>query len=90
VTCNISENAQKLAQQLVTFLAPCLVRLDAFVDTRLMRTFVQTIAVIITFRHRANGLLLSELGAYLESPAHAQQARNASVTCCIAPSGPQS
>ncbi len=32
---------------------------------------MRTIAAIIEFRHRANGLLLTELGAYLESPAHA-------------------
>jgi hypothetical protein len=37
----------------------------------LVRTFVQIIAVILTFRDRANGLLLSELGGYLLSPEHA-------------------
>ena len=44
------------------------VQLDAVLDKRLVRTFLATIQVIITFRERANGLLLSELGAYLETP----------------------
>jgi hypothetical protein len=63
--------ARHLSQELLGFLAPLVVLLDAYLDHRLVDTFVQTIAAIITFRHRANGLLLSELGAYLESPAHA-------------------
>jgi hypothetical protein len=33
-----------------------------------VRTFLQSVAVILTFRDRANGLLLSELGGYLLSP----------------------
>ncbi len=37
-------------------------------DKRLVRTFLATIEVIITFRDRATGLLLSELGGYLETP----------------------
>lgn len=45
--------------------------MDAVLDKRLVRTFVQSIAVILTFRDRANGLLLSELGGYLLSPEHA-------------------
>ena len=43
-------------------------QLDAVLDTRLVRTLLATIQVIITFRDRANGLLLSELGGYLETP----------------------
>jgi hypothetical protein len=37
-----------------------LVELDDVLDKRLVRTFLQVIAVILTFRDRANGLLLSE------------------------------
>jgi len=52
--------AQGLTAQLAQFLFPLLVELDRVLDKRLVRTFLQTIAVILTFRDRANGLLLSE------------------------------
>lgn len=63
--------AQGLTAQLAHFLFPLLVELDRLLDKRLVRTFLHTIAVILTFRDRANGLLLSELGGYLASAAHA-------------------
>ncbi|GAC1400263.1 MAG: hypothetical protein NVSMB49_12100 [Ktedonobacteraceae bacterium] len=63
--------SQGLTTQVAQFLFPLLVELDALVDKRLVRTFVQMITVILTFRDRANGLLLSELGGYLLSPEHA-------------------
>jgi hypothetical protein len=59
--------AQHLMGQLINFLAPLLQELDR----RLVRTFLYTLVALIEFRHRANGLLLSELGAYLDSPARA-------------------
>lgn len=40
-------------------------------DKRLVRAFAQTTAVIISFRHREHGLLLSELGGYILSPDQA-------------------
>ena len=60
--------AQGLAEALARFLFPLLIELDTLLDKRLVRTFLATIQVIITFRDRANGLLLSELGGYLEAP----------------------
>src|SRR5438034_8331442 len=63
--------AQGLVEQLAQFLYPLLVLLDKALDKRLVRTFLQTVQVIITFRDRANGLLLSELGGYLLSPQQA-------------------
>ena len=60
--------AQGLAEALARFLLPLLVELDTLLDKRLVRTFLATIQVIITFRDRANGLLLSELGGYVETP----------------------
>jgi hypothetical protein len=63
--------AQGLSAQLAHFLFPLLVELDRRLDKRLVRTFVQLVAVILTFRDRVNGLLLSELGGYLLSPEHA-------------------
>lgn len=63
--------AQGLLEHLGLFLAPLILPLDRVMDKRLLRTFVQTVQVILTFRDRINGLLLSELGGYLEHPAHA-------------------
>jgi len=58
-----SEVSQKLAIDMSRLLAPLLAALDAQLDVRLVRTFLATIAVMIQFRNRAQGLLLSELGA---------------------------
>src|SRR5260370_20576035 len=67
--------AQGLARELAVFLFPLLVRLDQLLDKRLVRTFLQTIQVIITFRDRVGGLLLSELGGYLRSREKAPAGR---------------
>jgi len=56
---------------LAPFLFPLRVELDRLLDKRLVRTFLQIIAVILTFRDRANGLLLSELAGYLLTAAQA-------------------
>jgi hypothetical protein len=58
------------SRQLGQFLAPLVLPLDRVMDKRLPRTLVQTVQVILTFRDRVNGLLLSELGGYLLHPAH--------------------
>jgi hypothetical protein len=63
--------SMSLQQRLAHFLAPLLKQLDAKMDVRLVRTFLATLAAILKFRNRAQGLLLSELGAYLLSPDHA-------------------
>jgi Transposase DDE domain len=60
-----------LRKRLDDFLASLLVQLDARLDRRLVRTFHATLEVFLLFRHRAHGLLLSELGAYLLGPHHA-------------------
>src|SRR5579885_2422699 len=66
-----AEMAQGLYAALARFLAPLLMELDARMDKRLVRTFLQTVAVILTFRDRVNGLLLSEMGGYLDTPDRA-------------------
>ena len=63
-----ADMAQGLYAALARFLAPLLMELDARIDKRLVRTFLQTIQVILTFRDRVNGLLLSEMGGYLDTP----------------------
>jgi hypothetical protein len=63
--------AQDLSRRLTTSVQPLLVELDALLDLRLVQTFLATLHVLLELRHRNNGLLLSELGAYLASPDHA-------------------
>lgn len=64
--------AQGLTAQLAHFLFPLRVDLDRLLDKRLVRPFLQSIAVILAFRDRAHGLLLSELGGSLLSAEHAK------------------
>ncbi len=52
--------AESIGMELGTFLFPLLVKLDDVLDKRLVRTFLSTIQLIITFRDRIHGLLLSE------------------------------
>src|SRR6266516_396703 len=63
--------APGLAGDLALFLFPLLVRLDQLLDKRLVRTFLETIQVILAYRDRVGGLLLSELGGYLLCPDNA-------------------
>src|SRR5690348_12313481 len=58
--------SQELAQLLETYLSPLLVVLDRLLDKRLVRTFVQCCVAILRFRNMKQGLLLSELGSYLQ------------------------
>ena len=58
--------AEGLGLSLLSFLGPLLLELDQSLDKRLIRTFVQAIEAILTFRDRINGLLLAELGSYLD------------------------
>src|SRR5947209_4790667 len=58
--------AEGLGLTLLDFLGPLLLELDQRLDKRLIRTFVQAIEAILSFRDRINGLVLSELGSYLD------------------------
>jgi Transposase DDE domain len=58
--------SQELAQLLENYLTPLLQILDLLLDKRLVRTFVQCCVAILRFRNMKQGLLLSELGAYLQ------------------------
>lgn len=64
----------QLQQRLSEFVRPLLRTLDQELDARLVRTFQATLFVILQWRNRAHGLLLSELGAYLYSPSKAPAA----------------
>jgi hypothetical protein len=63
--------AHTFRERLKEFLDPLLVRLDEQLDSRLVRTLGATVEVLLQTRYRSAGLLLSELGAFLTSPAQA-------------------
>jgi len=63
-----ADMAQGMYTALAQFLAPLLIELDTAIDKRLVRTFLHTVTIILTFRDRVNGLLLSEMGGYLDTP----------------------
>ena len=63
--------AHTLRALLIQFLRPVAQRLTAQLDIRLVQTALDLVQVILTHRHRALGLLLTELGGYLLSPAQA-------------------
>ncbi len=58
--------AEGLGVTLVGFLGPLLLELDQWLAKRLIRTFVPAIEAMLTFRDRINGLVLCELGSYLD------------------------
>lgn len=72
--------AQGVGQDLLEFLAPLLVGLEAVLDKRLVRTFAQTILAIVRNRDRARCLVQMELGALLlgagKAKAGAKRLRN--------------
>jgi hypothetical protein len=63
--------ATHLRARLTQFVRPVLTTLAQQLDIRLVQTARDLVQVILTHRHRALGLLLSELGGYLLGPAHA-------------------
>ena len=60
--------AQGLGIELATFLFPLLVALDEVLDKRLVRAFLATVQLIITFRDRVHGLLRSRDGRVVARP----------------------
>ena len=66
-----NNGAQFLLRQSDKYLKSLQQGLDNQIDKRLVRTFFDLFMVILTFRNRAMGLLLSELGGYLCGFDHA-------------------
>ncbi|WP_018618801.1 transposase [Spirosoma luteum] len=58
-------------QRLTPFTQSIVLELTALIDVRLVRTFSQLLITLLGFRHRNNGLLLSELGEHLLSARQA-------------------
>ena len=65
------EQGQEVANLLQSFIGPLEGWLDQQIDRRLVRTFFLALAAIVRLRHSRSGLLLSELGAHVISPAQA-------------------
>ena len=65
------KDAIKLLEKLDEYSAELRVHLDELLDVRLVRTFFNVLAIILLFRNRRMGLLLTELGGYLCGQAHA-------------------
>ncbi len=71
----IQQLSQQLAQELEMFLAPFFLLLDRLLDRRLVRTCLESMVAIIRFRNSKQGLLLSELGSYMDTlPGHSATA----------------
>ena len=60
-----------LLHQIARYTEPLRAQLDAKIDARLVRTFFDVFTIILMFRNRAMGLLLSELGGYVCGYRHA-------------------
>jgi hypothetical protein len=57
---------KEVESHLVKYLMPVLKRLNEKMDRRLVKTLLGLVMSIVQHRHRNNGLLLSELGGYLQ------------------------
>jgi Transposase DDE domain len=71
VPLQIREFGEHYQAKLGEYLSGLVEQLDALLDKRLVRTFVGLVACILRFRNRHQGLVLSELGGKLLSPAQA-------------------
>jgi hypothetical protein len=61
-----AERSYQYAMNFFRFLEPLLRELDVTIDKRPLRTLVQTVEAILAFRDQTHGLLLSELGGYMD------------------------
>lgn len=64
-------HSTQLADACYQFLRPLLCELHTYLDRRLVLNFLGLVVALLRWRHRQSGLLLSELGGYLLSPAQA-------------------
>ncbi len=62
---------QEVANLLQSFIGPLEQWLDQQIDRRLLRTFFLALVAIVRLRNSRSGLLLSELGSHILSPAQA-------------------
>lgn len=67
----VSRDGMRLLTRLDNYSQELRQQLDDLLDVRLVRTFFNVLAIILLFRERHMGLLLSELGGYLCGHDHA-------------------
>jgi hypothetical protein len=72
-----SELSHRYAMNFLRFLEPLLRELDVTIDKRPLRTLVQTVEAMVSFRDRSHGLVLSELGGYMDGLGRGEE-RNGS------------
>jgi hypothetical protein len=58
-------------EKAIDFVSPVMDDLNSKMDKRLTYTVFDTFMGILNFRDKINGLVLSELGAYVNGPKHA-------------------
>jgi hypothetical protein len=58
--------AEQYGAHLLRFLYPLVQELHTTMDIRPLRTLVQTVEALVAFRDSTHGLLLTELGSYLD------------------------
>lgn len=63
----VQAKSEQVTSLLEQYLEPLVERLDAYLDKRLVQTFLQGIRTIIEARNQTPGLVISELGALLLS-----------------------
>jgi hypothetical protein len=63
---NPAEQSSQYGKRFLQFLGPLVHEIHETVDKRPVRTLVQAVEAILAFRDHTHGLLLSELGAYLD------------------------
>lgn len=68
--CEPGDLSPRYGRNFLRFLDPLVRELDVTVDKRPLRTLVQTVEAILAFRDRNHGLLLSELGGYMDGLGH--------------------
>lgn len=65
---SVQERSAWFGQVFAQLLSPLLSHLQQKLDVRIIRTLVQAVEAILSFRDRSNGLLLSELGDAMDGP----------------------
>jgi hypothetical protein len=58
--------SERYAANLLRYVEPLVRELDETVDKRPLRTLVQAVEAMVAFRDRNNGLLLSQLGSFMD------------------------
>lgn len=65
------KNQSKFIEKAIDFVGPVMDKLNTKIDKRLTYTIFDAFMGMLSFRDRINGLVLSELGGYINGPKHA-------------------